>query len=770
MLRDRPTLFPCDSRGGGGTGGEGARAEAGGGRVPASGVCVTVPGDPPRLEPIHDGSGISPDDPRCYLSRDTSWLEFNRRVLAQAWDDRTPLLERVKFLAICSSNLDEFFMKRVGLFKRRAAESGDRPWTHDGRSVRDELERCRRIVSDLQSAQAACWETRVLPALLAEGIDLTRVDALPPADRRRVDAWFAAEVFPVLTPLAVDKGHRFPFISNLSESFGVLVSAPGEEDELFARLKIPDVFPRLVTVPEDDPVNTPVGRFGRVRLVSLEDIIRRNLASVFPGMELLGVMPFRVTRSAVVDSDEEEFDDLLELVEAQLRSRRFAEAVRLEVPSDPSKQMVELLKEELRLTDEDVFVREGPLEYSDLLDIARLDRADLKEPSFRGVVPPRLRDAATPDGIFGEIRERDIFVHHPYESFKASVERFVAEAADDPQVLAIKQTLYRTSRESPFIDSLIRAARNGKQVACLVELRARFDEDNNVNFARQLERHGVHVAYGVEVLKTHCKCSLVVRREGDRVRTYAHVGTGNYHPGTAQLYTDCGILSADPALTADVADLFNYLTGRSRHTGYRRLLVAPITMRKRFYELIEREMHHAAAGRPARVVAKMNQLEDRGIIEHLIRASRAGVDVTVINRGFCCVRPGVPGLSENIRVISVVGRFLEHARIYHFANGSADPIEGDWYFGSADWMSRNLSDRVEAITPVTDAEARLRLWEILDAGMRDRRHAWLLGPDGVYRPRTPSREDAAESPETLGTFTTLCRRALGTLTTTPGSL
>jgi len=752
----------------GARGGAGGRAGGGGAggwlsRVGLDrGVGSRIPGRPPELSAVHDGSELSADDARCFISRDMSWLEFNRRVLAQATDERTPLLERVKFLAICASNLDEFFMKRVGLFKRRL-EGGSKGFrTHDGLGAAAELARCRAVAADLQSAQAACFAEEVKPGLAREGIELLAVDDLPAGDRRRVDAWFAAEVFPVLTPLAVDKGHRFPFISNLSESFGVLVSAPGEGDELFARVKIPDVLPRMIAVPEDGgAVGGELSGVRRVRVVTLEDVIRRNLSSVFPGMELVAVMPFRVTRSAAIDSDEAEFDDLLELVEAHLRNRRFAEAVRLEVPEDGPPAIIERLKEELHLRDDDVFARPGPLEDADLLELATLDRPDLMEPRFMGVVPARLRDpSGEPDAIFAAIRERDIFVHHPYESFKASVERFVSDAADDPDVLAIKQTLYRTSKDSPFIDSLIRAAKSGKQVACLVELRARFDEDKNVHFARQLERHGVHVAYGVEGLKTHCKCSLVVRREGGGVRTYAHVGTGNYHPGTAQLYTDCGVFTADAAITADVVDLFNYLTGRSRHTRYRRLLVAPLTMRSRFYDLIDGEIKAAQEGRPARIVAKMNQLEDMGIMRRLIAASRAGVRVTVINRGFCCLRPGVPGLTDRVEIISVVGRFLEHARVFHFAAGRDDPLEGEWYIGSADWMSRNLSDRVESATPVLDVEARRRLVEIIEAGLRDRRHAWLLGPDGVYRPRVAPDDAAEDSPERRGTFATLCRSAL----------
>ncbi len=727
----------------------------------AVGPGLIGPGEPPMAEPIEDGATIDLDDPRCYFSRDASWLEFNRRVLALACDERTPLLERAKFLSICASNLDEFFMKRVGLF-RRAIVAGAERTSHDGLSVRGELARCRAVACDLQTVMARCWNTMIRPGLEAVGVTIVEPAELTESDLQRLDAWFMQEVFPVLTPLAVDKGHRFPFISNLSESLGVLVSPPGGGERLFARVKIPDVVPRLVAIPEDDrtPIGTVPHNTPRVRFVQLERIMQRNLDDVFPGMKIVDVMPFRLTRSAAVNPDEDEHDDLLEAVQAQLETRRFAEAVRLETPVDGSDGIIDFLQDELKLDDADIFKREGLLEYADLAALNDLDRPDLRYPAFTGVVPPRLRNDER--SIFDTIAERDVFLHHPYESFAASVERFIAAAADDPNVLAIKQTLYRTSRDSPFIDSLIRAAQQGKQVACLVELRARFDEDKNVRFAQQLEKHGVHVAYGVEGLKTHCKCSLVVRREPGGVKTYAHVGTGNYHPGTAQLYTDCGLLTTNPDITADVISIFNYLTGRSRNETYRKLLVAPITMRDRFYELIDREADNARAGRPARVVCKMNQLEDPGIIKRLYEASRAGVRVTVITRGFCCIRPGVEGLSENVEIISVVGRFLEHSRIFHFAGGHEDWTEGEWYIGSADWMSRNLTNRVESISPVEDRAARRRLVEIMEVGLRDRRDSWTLRSDGVYVPRTPTTEgsQSADSPETIGTFETLCRAAL----------
>ena len=447
-------------------------------------------------------------------------------------------------------------------------------------------------------------------------------------------------------------------------------------------------------------------------------------------------------------------DDLLEHVETELHLRRFAETIRLETGENPSPEILDLLKEELELDDSDIYSSAGPLEYADLGELLRLDRADLKDRPWVPVIPPRLRDDE--QDIFAAIRDRDIFVHHPYESFKASVERFIAQAAKDPNVLAIKQTIYRTSRESPFVESLIRAAEDGKQVAVLVELRARFDESKNVTFARMLENHGVHVAYGLVGLKTHCKCSLVVRKEHDGLRCYAHVGTGNYHPGTALLYTDCGLLTCDPVITDDVVNVFNHLTGRSFQHEYRALLVAPHTMRRRFYELIDREAANARQGKPARILAKMNQLEDVGIINRLYEASNAGVRIHLVVRGFCCLRPGVAGLSENITVTASIGRFLEHSRIFHFANGREDPIEGEWFIASADWMVRNLSDRVEVGIPIRDLDAKRRLNRILELNISDRRRAWELMPDGTYARRAASETADPSSAEALGIFEALC--------------
>lgn len=708
-------------------------------------------------------SGPQPEADQRYLNRDLSWLEFNRRVLAQATDPRTPLLTRLKFLGIFSSNLDEFFMKRVG-FVRRQAEAGPNSAitpAKDGFTPAQLLYAIRSVVTDLQAEQARCYEQEILPALREHGIYILRYADLTDAERAAIDRWYRAQVFPVLTPLAVDPGHRFPFISNLSENLGVMVSQPDEAERHFARVKIPDVLPRMVALDQIAPDAPADGK--AARFILLEEIIKNNLDDLFPGMQIHDVLTFRVTRNAALELEDEDVEDLLTSVENELRERRFARAVRLEVAPNPPKAILDFVVPALRLGPDDVYERGGPTEYADLFQVADLPRPELKEPRWTPVAPPRLAD---PDiDIFAAIRGRDILLHHPYESFSASVERFINAAARDPAVLAIKQTIYRTSPDSPFVASLIRAAEDGKQVAVLVELRARFDEHKNVRFARQLEKAGVHVAYGVVGFKTHCKTSMVVRREpsptgGTMLRSYVHVGTGNYNPSTAQLYTDVGLLTCDPLIADDVITLFNYLTGRSLNREYSQLLVAPYTMRDGFIRLIDREIQNARAGRPARIVAKMNAMEDTAITEKLYEASQAGVPVTLIVRGFCCLRPGVPGLSENIRVLSIVGRFLEHSRIFHFANGQEDWTEGEWYIGSADWMYRNLSNRVEAVCPVKDREARARLRRIFEIELADHRCAWELNADGSYTRRRPPPDAPADSPAVLGSFQTLMAEAL----------
>ncbi|MBA4039229.1 MAG: polyphosphate kinase 1 [Planctomyces sp.] len=699
------------------------------------------------------------------LNRDLSWLEFNARVLYQAMDEGVPLLERVRFLAIFTSNLDEFVMKRVGYLRRQAIVRSAQVDGEGAVPVVEMLAAVRRSFEQLEEVQAWCYERSVRPALAQAGITLAGWGELDEGERSRVSAWFDRTVFPVLTPLAVDPGHRFPFISNLSSNLGVLMSEPGRSEPLFARIKVPAGLgiPWWVRVPgEGGAADGP----GRGRFVMLQEVIRHNLGAVFPSMDVHEVMAFRVTRAAEGgDADRllVDAENLLDFVETQLKQRRFASVIRLEVERGASRELVGNVVDMFKIQPEDTDNSQGLLDFRSLFEIADLPRADLKPRPWTPVVPARLVDKAA--SVFDVIRKGDVLVHHPYESFAESAERFIAQAAVDPSVIAIKQTIYRTSRDSPFVEHLIRAAEAGKQVACLVELRARFDEGRNVRLAQALEKAGVHVAYGVIGLKTHCKAALVVRREPEGLRSYAHLGTGNYNPATAQVYTDLGLLTCDPEITADVVDLFNLLTGRSRKADYRRLLVAPANMKRSFLEKIAREEHlareHAAGRAPVggRVIAKMNALQDIDVTRALYAASQAGAEVDLFVRGFCCLRPGVPGLSERIRVTSVVGRFLEHSRLFHFGAGRQDPMDGEWYIGSADWMFRNLEQRVEAVCPVTDAAARWKLWRLVQVMSGDRRNAWRLGSDGRYTLLTPAGEPEAGGPEAVGTFETLMREA-----------
>jgi polyphosphate kinase len=712
-----------------------------------------------------------------FFNRDLSWLEFNRRVLAQAEDADIPLLERVRFLAIFASNLDEFFMKRVAFIRwqiRNAVETR----SSDGRTPRQQLAAIRGVVQQLQDRQAKIWLEDLVPALASKNIRIVEFATLPTKDRLYLAEWYRNNIFPALTPLAVDRGHRFPFISNLSDNLAILAACgpdAGPDSELddadlqFVRIKIPTGVRRYIPLPANGE--------GGDRLVHMVDVIRANLHTVLPGAFVKEQAHFRVTRASGMQADvgNAADDDLLRSVEAELKQRRFARVARLEIEPDPSPLLYRQLLDKLNIDPQDVYERRGPMEYSGLSEIADLNHPELKRRPWRGIVPARLAKKTTPGAgrpdLFAAIRKQDILLHHPYESFNDTVERFIAAAAADPDVLTIKQSLYRTSPDSPFIESLIRAAEAGKQVACLVEVRARFDEQRNLSFVQKLQKAGVHVAYGITGLKTHCKVSLVVRKERQGLRCYAHLGTGNYHPKTAQLYTDLGLLTCDPDLTGDVVDLFNVLTGLAPKQTYEHILVAPVNMRDRFNQMIDREIEFArrAAKSPAknlpggRIIAKMNSLQDEQITEKLYEASAAGVKVTLIVRGFCCLRPGVPGLSDNIRVISVVGRFLEHSRIFYFGAGQKDPLDGEWYIGSADWMYRNLNARVEAIVPVRDTRARARLQRVVDVNVRDQRKAWDLLPEGEYTRRTPpppARPGADEdSPERLGTFETLMRDA-----------
>ena len=657
------------------------------------------------------------DDPARFLNRDLQWLEFNCRVLAQGDDPHVPLLERVRFLAIFGSNLDEFFMKRVGGL-RRQIDAGVASPAWEPLSPEDQvtLIRERTIAQNIEAQRL--WRDVLVPELAAREIHLLAWNDLTKPERVEVEAWYRRNLFPILTPLAVDPGHRFPFISNMSVSLGVMLRRPGESEQLFARVKVPEFGGHLYRFADSK------------RFIPLQEVIAHNLDDLFPGMEIIKVLPFRVTRNAETERDNEDAEDLLELIQQQLRERRFARVVRLEVATKGGDRVQRFLEEELELSDDDIYEVDGLLDWEVLNEIADIDAPELHWPTWTPLAPPGLE--AEDADIFGLIRKQDILVHHPYQSFDHSVERFIEAAAADPKVLAIKQVLYRTSGDSPFIPSLIRAAEAGKQVAVLVELRARFDEARNIVWARKLEDAGVHVAYGVVGLKTHTKVALVVRQEADSIRCYAHVGTGNYNSKTARLYEDIGLLTCDSAITEDLVGLFNYMTGRSRQKDYQRLLIAPVAMKRRFLELIDEEVEFHQRGQNGRIIVKMNQLEDRSVTDALYRASKAGVSIDIICRGFCCVRPGVPNLSESIRVYSTIGRFLEHSRIFWFGRGAADPLDGEFYIGSADWMYRNLNTRVECATPIAIREHRERLWQILQMHLNDRRQQWRMASDGAY--------------------------------------
>ena len=651
------------------------------------------------------------------LNRELSWLAFNARVLQLGSDPDVPLLEQVRFLSIYSSNLDEFFQVRVsGLWDQRAA--GITTPAADGRLPAEQLEVIRRVVADLSADQERVLEHKVRPALRNEGIELLAWDELGPDDRRLLGQRFRDRIFPVLTPLAVDPGHPFPYVSDLSLNLAVVVREPVEGRSLFARVKVPNTLPRWQQIGEAP------------RYVPLEQVIAAHLDELFPGMEIEEHHPFRVTRNADLSDALDEADDLLSAVEYELRRRRFGRATRLEIGASMSVEVLDLLVREFDLDDSAVYSTHAPLDLTSLGEIADLEVPALHWPAWRGVVDPRLQADDEPVDVFAQLRKGDILVHHPYESFSRSIVEFIHQAAVDPDVLAIKLTLYRTAGNSPIVDALIKAAELGKQVAVLIELKARFDEAANIEWARRLEQAGVHVAYGLLGLKIHTKTAMVVREEFDGIRRYCHIGTGNYNHRTARIYEDIGILTADPEVGADLADLFNHLTGYGREIEYNRLLVAPDQLRPRLYDLIDREME---SGR-GRLIMKMNSLVDVPMIEKLYEASQAGVDIDLIVRGSCGLRPGIQGLSDRIRVRSIVGRYLEHSRIFFFGNANG-PGRSEIYIGSADLMSRNLNRRVEALVQVEGDASRHRLTETLDVLLADDRLAWTLDGDGVWTKR-----------------------------------
>jgi polyphosphate kinase len=654
-------------------------------------------------------------DTHLLFNRELSWIEFNYRVLEEALDPSNPLLERLKFACIFSTNLDEFFMIRVsGLMQQ--VDAGVTVLSPDGLSPANQLravvDKLRPMIAQLMS----CITDDLLPELEGHGIRIIPYQQLAAAQRAELREYYNNYIFPILTPLAVDPSHPFPYISNLSLNLAMRVQPEDERashESRFARLKVPPIVPRLLQVAGEGQ-----------QFVLLEQVIAANMDSLFPEMRVTDIHPFRVTRDADLEIEQDEAGDLLKTVEQQLRRRRFGSSVRLEVDTEMPADMVKFLTDSLGLEAEDVYTVAGPLCPSDLMRLYKLDYPALKDVPFTPTVPIELR---VEESIFDAIRKQDIVMHHPFDSF-APVVDFIRAAARDPQVLAIKQTLYRTSGDSPIFEALMDACERGKQVAVLVELKARFDEENNIVWARKMERAGVHVVYGLLGLKTHCKLALVVRQEADGLRRYVHLGTGNYNPATARIYTDIGLLTSNPEIGADTSELFNFLTGFSRQMSYRKLFVAPVGLRENFLRLIRREVEHKREGREGRIIAKINSLTDSRLIRELYDASQAGVTIDLLVRGVCCLRPGIPGISENIHVRSIVGRFLEHSRMFWFYNGGADEI----YLGSADWMNRNLDRRVETIFPVEEPLAKAKVREILEAYMLDNAKARELNPDGTY--------------------------------------
>jgi polyphosphate kinase len=657
-----------------------------------------------------------PDD--RFLNRELSWLDFNARVLALAEDRRLPLLERVKFLAIFASNLDEFYMVRVAGLKRRQS-TGLSVRSPDGLTSRQQLARIGERTQELVQRHAKCFLTEVSPALEAEGIRIVHWDELAEPEQDRLHTYFREQVFPVLTPLAVDPAHPFPYISGLSLNLAVVVRDPTIGIERFARVKVPNNVPRFVTVQgnEEQSIFLPI-----------EDLIAAHLSQLFPGMEITEHHVFRVTRNADLEVEEDRDEDLLQALERELARRRFGPVVRLELAEPTAPRVLELLIRELEVHPGDAAGVPGLLDLSALWQLYDVDRPDLKEDPYVPATHPALAEGETPKSVFAMLRDGDVLLHHPYDSFATSVQRFIEMAAADPYVLAIKQTLYRTSGDSPIVDALIDAAEAGKQVVVLVEIKARFDEQANITWARALERAGCHVVYGLVGLKTHCKTALVVRQEAGTIRRYCHIGTGNYNPKTARMYEDLGLLTAGHDVGADLTDLFNVLTGYSRQTSYRTLMVAPQGVRRGIIERIEREIEHAGAGRGGLVRMKANSMVDEAVIDALYRANLAGVDVELTIRGICALRAGVPGLSERITVRSIVGRFLEHSRVFHFRNGGAD----EYWLGSADIMHRNLDRRVEVLVRIGSDQARAQLGGILDLAAAPDLDRWELRPDGRW--------------------------------------
>jgi polyphosphate kinase len=679
------------------------------------------------------GEPVALTDPALYINQELSWLAFNERVLEEAEDPSHPLLERIKFLAIVSINTDEFFMIRVAGLKQAQA-LGLGPRGDDGLTPSEALAEINRRVHELSQRQRRCLYGELLPALAREGIHVLRYDQLDAGQRAALADYYEREIFPVLTPLAVDSGHPFPHISNLSLSL-LVVMRDDKVSTRLARVKVPGVLPRLAPVAPGPDQAVDADADQSHCFVWLEQVVAANAQSLFPGKEIVATYPFRVTRNADMEIQEDEAADLLSSVEASLRQRPFGFVSRLTVDSTMPTEIKVWLAEQLEVNPADIYTLDGPLGLGELMTLLKVDRPDLKDPPLVPRTPPALSNG---DDIFGVLRRQDVLLHHPYDSFTPVID-LITTASNDPNVLAIKQTLYRVGQNSPIVEALQEARDEDTQVAVLVELKARFDEENNIGWAKALESHGVHVAYGLPGLKTHCKVALVVRRDRDGVHRYCHLGTGNYNAATARIYTDLCLLTSRPEMGAEASEVFNYLTGYSEKRDYQTLLVAPVTLRKRLVNLIDREIEHARRGEAARLIFKMNQLVDGPMIQALYRASQAGVKVDLIVRGICCLRPGLPGVSETIRVISIVGRFLEHSRIFYFRNGGEEEI----YMGSADLMPRNLDRRVEIVFPIKDPTLRAQARDgILAIQLRDTVKARELQPDGRYRRVRPADGEA----------------------------
>jgi polyphosphate kinase len=700
-----------------------AKPETGNGDV-AEATAILNEVVPHATEPRTVPQRAKLSDARLYFNRELSWLDFNWRVLHQAVDEQTPLLERVRFLSIAVSNLDEFFRKRIGGLKRQSA-AGVFSLSPDGRTADDQLAMSRKAVQKMYARMTELWENNLKVELQKRaGIRISGYSELSAAQKEWLHDYFSVNIFPVLTPLAVDPGHPFPFISNLSLSLAVTMRHPVRGTEHFARIKVPTIDDRWIKI-ENEDIYVPV-----------EQVIAHNIQDLFRGMDVIGVYPFRITRNADLRRDEEEADDLIEMISDELRERRFASIVRLEVEAKTPKSIRKLLMRELLLEKEDVYEIDGDLDLTHVSIFTRIEAPEHKYEPWEPITPTRLlHEGESKDrmSIFDVIKAGDVLVHHPYESFGSSTLRFIEEAAEDPAVVAIKQTLYRTSSKSPVVRALIRAAERGKEVAALVEVKARFDEANNIEWGQMLEKYGVHVTYGLVGLKTHTKTTLVIRREGKRLRAYCHIGTGNYNPQTARLYTDVGILTCAKDIGNDIINLFHYLTGYAPEQHYRRLIIAPRDMRKAFIHLIRAEITSHQENGNGRIIAKMNALDDVEMIRELYRASEAGVSIDLIVRGHCRLRPGLPRFSSNIRVISVVGRYLEHSRIYYFRNNDAQRV----FLGSADWQRRNLDDRVEAIVELDDPILKARMIRTLRLTLEDQATAWELNSDGRYLKRVP---------------------------------